>query len=110
MSRPVFEAGIGLTVIGAALAIVGIAFVGLGASWAADRRDRYVPGEWGYDTLEEYCEGEYYSQNCWHSDDPVFVGAFLGSGSSFLIPGILMMVLDRQRDATHTTSVAPASQ
>lgn len=98
MSRPVFEWGIALTVIGGALTIAGVAIV---ADYYAEVNspDTF----WEDDSHWMLCErtddsGGY---GC-HNQEPTYEFGFpiMGGGLGILTAGVLMMVLDRQRDPT----------
>lgn len=108
MSRPVFEAGIALTIIGTALLAAGFAFLGIGINSANENRANYDPDYWLYDSREEYCRDEVGQSSCWNGEDRVKFSMFIAFGSSLFIPGILMLVLDKLRNPTYTISESPA--
>lgn len=91
MSRPVFEWGIALTALGGPLLIAGIIVGAIWASDTKDERDRCRAEGW------DYC----YDLNPGAEFGLAF--AFWGApGTALLIPGILMMALDRQRSPRYS--------
>jgi len=118
MSRPTFEAGIALTILGGCLLVAGIVSLGLAGADTADREEaafNAARSNWEnlaseslrYDTFEEYYS-YFLDEHSWDyqtdilDDDFGIIGVALTSvGGSLLIPGILMAALDRQHDPSY---------
>lgn len=101
MSRPTFEAGIALTVLGGAVFIAGLALLIHGAVDAAEAWNEGVDA--GETDPGHACQ-QYSSRNdnCWDQQWEIAGWPTFSVGAAVLIPGILMMVLDHQRDTTYT--------
>ena len=109
MSRPAFEWGLVLTILGGIMSIAGAAVLIAGAvdaadAWnnAVDEHERMLQYDWYSGSPEQECEEDWRSDTCWSSEMSTSGSVVLGVGSAFLIPGILMMALDRRRDTTYT--------
>ena len=95
MSRPVFEWGIALSVIGGLMVIVGVALVAEVYASANDALDGLGISASVNDFISAGCRA---GDPACHRRSAGF--AMLGVGTGILTGGILMMALDRQHDPT----------